>query len=351
MKKPHAKKPDIGYQPLFDWKELETTRPKRAGAVQYLYDDDLALAVNVALAAGRPLLLSGAAGTGKSTLAADVAWKLGRRYYDEVITSRTKAQDLQWTFDAVRRLALATSDEKNKTGQVVDQCPFVKPGVLWRAFHPESAAEHGEKPRPRAWGDQGQHAVVLLDEIDKAEPDVPNDLLVVLDQREFTVRETGTTVKAPEDLQVLIVITTNGERDLPPAFMRRCISHTIELPSDPAQLEARMEQIVARHFPAVDKTLFNEIHGYYDALRRAAKNVRPPGTAELLDAFRACHKLEVEKPGGAWRQIAAKAIWKQGTAPAVATGSAAAPAAAAPTAGSAVAPAAPTAAPATETKR
>jgi MoxR-like ATPase len=313
--------------PLFPWKKLEIeqrARPDRA--VSYLYDDDLGLAVNVAMAAGRPLLLSGDAGTGKSTLAADVAWKLQRRFYTEVVTSRTKAQDLQWTFDAVRRLAVATSEEKDKAAQVANQLPFVKPGVLWRAFAPDSAARHGrvegQEPPVRLWGDEGEHAVVLLDEIDKAEPDVPNDLLVVLDQREFVVRETGTPVAAPKDLQVLIVITTNGERDLPPAFMRRCISHTIKLPDRRQELEDRMRKIVERHFPKVDAGLFQEIHGYYDALRRGAKNVRQPSTAELLDAFRACEKLNIEKPGldGVWRKIARKAIWKQGEEPVTTTG-------------------------------
>jgi MoxR-like ATPase len=313
--------------PLFNWKKLESERPERPdGVVKYLYDDDLALAVNVALAAGRPLLLSGEAGTGKSTLAADAAWKLGRRFYAEVITSRTKAQDLQWTFDAVRRLAVATSGDKNKSTTVTNQRPFVSPGVLWRAFDPDGAAEHGrikgEKAiTRRVWGDAGNHAVVLLDEIDKAEPDVPNDLLVVLDQREFMVRETGTPVAAPRELEVLIVITTNGERDLPPAFMRRCISHTIKLPDQAAELQDRMEKIVKRHFPCIDEGLFADVHGYYHALRKAAKNVRQPSTAELLDAFRACEKLGIEKSDGdgLWRRIVGKALWKQGTDPVTAT--------------------------------
>jgi len=306
------------YKPLFDAATLKQQRPRRDG-IDYVYDASLELAINVALAAGRPLLLAGAPGTGKSTVAADIAWKLARRFYPEVITSRTKAQDLQWSFDAVRRLAVATGQDGDKATKVADQAPYIKPGVLWRAFAPDSAKSHGETQLSRGWQDDGADAVVLLDEIDKAEPDVPNDLLSVLDQREFVVRETGTSVKASEQLKVLIIITTNGERDLPPAFLRRCIAQTIALPTEATALKNWMREVVSRHFPELDAGLFEQVHAIYESLSATAatsKLFRAPSTAELIDAFRACQELQIKKPGdGPLAQIAQKAIWKHAKGP------------------------------------
>lgn len=314
----------MSYTPLFDAKALEKHRPRSSGEVDYVYDPALELAVNVALAAGRPLLLAGAPGTGKTSIAEDIAWKLRRRFYHEVITSRTRAQDLQWSFDAVRRLAVATGQDPEKAAAVENLTPYIKPGVLWRAFDPESAATHGGKQKARGWQDEGAQAVVLLDEIDKAEPDVPNDLLAVLDEREFTVRESNRRVAASSQLEVLIVITTNGERDLPPAFLRRCIVHTIKLPTEAGALKSWMLSVVQRHFPSTKdekgQGVFERVYCLYESLRAAAattKLLHAPSTAELLDALRACERLQIESPGDdVLERVTAAAIWKYGAAPA-----------------------------------
>ncbi|KYF52374.1 hypothetical protein BE04_07825 [Sorangium cellulosum] len=295
------------YVPIFDWELLHRTRgPRSDGAVAYRYHRDLELAVNVALAAGRPLLLRGKPGSGKSTLAADVAWKLERRFYAHVVTSKTEAQDLQWRFDAVGRLSFATSGERMPATE-----SFVTPGVLWWAFDPSSAAKHGTgAPARRPWGDEGRHAVVLLDEIDKAEPDVPNDLLAVLDRREFYVQETTTQVKAPENLEVLLVITTNDERDMPDAFLRRCITYELPAPED-----TELEAIAKLHFPAMQDSLITRVRELFETLgvEATSQNRRRPSTAELIDALRACTKLGIaSKDDAAWEEIARASMWKHG---------------------------------------
>jgi MoxR-like ATPase len=297
----------MSYVPRFDWKALATTRGDRPdGVVAYRYHEDLALAVNVALAAARPLLLSGKPGTGKSTLAADVAWKLGRRFYADSVTSKTEGRDLQWRFDAVERLSYATSSKEN----LPEPRKFITPGVLWWAFQPNTAKHQGNrKPAERKWGDEGEHAVVLVDEIDKAEPDVPNDLLNVLDQRAFHVPETDTRVSA-EGREVLIVITTNGERDLPPAFVRRCVTYELPMPK-----EAELEEIARLHFKGMNPSLVTEVRKLFEELggKAESQKLRAPSTAELIDALRACAGLKIESElDEKWKEIALASMWKHG---------------------------------------
>jgi MoxR-like ATPase len=285
----------------------------------YIYgeDTDLILAVRVALATDRPLLLRGDPGSGKSTLAEDIAARTGRRYYERVISSRTTARDLLWTFDAVRRLGDAQARLQERDITLLHH--YIEPGVLWWAFDPESAARRGLAPErdekidpardPAAKQQRGDRgAVVLLDEIDKAEPDMPNDLLVPLGAKRFHVTEADTDVAARRD--VLLVITTNNERQLPAAFLRRCIVMRLASPD-----RAPLTDIVRAHFPeatypALDEAWLGKILTRFEEIVSAAKQagVRVPGTAELLDAVRAFVTL----PGAAekWEAIAKATLWK-----------------------------------------
>jgi MoxR-like ATPase len=299
------------YTPLFDPDALAAARgPRPAGTVPYLYCRDLTLAVNVALAAKRPLLLSGVPGSGKSSLARDAAWLLGRRYEEHVVTSRIRAQDLKWRFDAVRRLADAQSRGKGPRSRPDDR-QYVEPGVLWRAFDLTKARAHGKRAAEPAEGAGPDKAVVvLIDEIDKADPDVPNDLLVALDARWFSVDDIDDEVRAPADLQLLMVITTNGERDLPPAFVRRCVDHRISTPSI-----KWMKTVARTHFPKVSQGLLDTLGVTMEEIQKRAKDAkrREPSTAEFLDALRALQKLRVNKrESKIWRDVTEATLWKAG---------------------------------------
>ncbi|NQZ11340.1 MAG: AAA family ATPase, partial [Algicola sp.] len=204
---------------------------------------------NVSLVTARPLLLSGTPGCGKSSVAFNLARVLKRRYYEQVISSRTRADDLLWQFDHIRRLADANVGDRLPEPPL-DKFNYVEPGVLWWAFEPSSAktrgytgekmkqTDHAKDPKRKneQEKDAKQPAVILIDEIDKAEPDVPNNLLEVIGSQQFRVSETGTDVSLNKDQLVsaqdypLIVITTNQERELPPAFVRRCIVYRFDAP-------------------------------------------------------------------------------------------------------------------------
>jgi MoxR-like ATPase len=199
----------------------------RDGSV-YVYEDEIELAVNVALATGRPLLVAGPPGSGKSSLAPNVARTAGWRFEQQVISSATEARDLMWTFDAVGRLRDAQAAEEGR-----ELRDYVKPEVLWRAFDPVSAQTRGQRT-----SDDAVRAVVLLDEIDKADPDVPNNLLVPLGSWEFDVSELD--VKVAAGVPPLVILTTNDERELSKPFVRRCVVLTLERPD-----QERLERIAA----------------------------------------------------------------------------------------------------------
>ncbi|MGX9884251.1 AAA family ATPase [Streptomyces sp. NPDC002276] len=308
--------------------EDPTPEPRRSRAPDprtdsvYIMSERIELAVNVALATGRPLLLRGEPGSGKSSLAPYIAQDRGWRYYEHVVTSRTAGKDLLWTYDQVRRLGDAQVRAAGAgrygtaaTFELRDE-DYVTPGSLWWAFHPRSAAGDGNGPRrvDPFWDlnvDRSPDgSVVLIDEIDKADPDMPNSLLVPLGSEWFLVQETGQVIRreptAPGGGH-LVIITTNEERELPQAFLRRCVVLALEAPDEP-----RLMRIAKAHFRAAygeftrnDRSLTEELAGALLTTRAQArdKGMRPPNTAEFLDALHACKQLAIDTGDPRWEQL------------------------------------------------
>lgn len=292
------------YRKLFDPEVLRATAPQRERQMrafaEYEYDDSIVLAVNVALATGRPLLLRGEPGSGKSTLAEDVARLLHRRYYEQVISSNVEAADLLWRFDQVSRIADAQAGKRSSR---IRPSSYIKPGILFWAFAPEHAGRLAtHDPDQRTWAlpsPRNTAAVVLLDEIDKAEPDFPNDLLVPLGSLSFHVPALNLRVQAAPAMKPLLMVTTNEERDLPPAFLRRCIVLHLKVPERGELGTKRLTAITRRHFDAsvIDAdALSTLIDRYFDLRDSATKaRMRPPATAEFLDAV--CAAIELRGQG------------------------------------------------------
>jgi len=298
--------------------------PDQRDGATYVVNDDIVLALKVAVITGRPLLLMGDPGAGKSSLAAYVARNLNWRYYEHVVTARTEATDVLWMFDAVRKLADA-SRPQTEGAELRDE-DYVEPGVLWWALDPVSALTRGAAAEPKRpvtepnkdlnASRSRQHAVVLLDEIDKADPDVPNALLVPLGSMQFEVAETQLTIRlagtpadaaAPARGRILLVITTNRERDLPPAFVRRCVVHQLSSPD-----EDRLVEIAEAHAKAGghelspgERELCAAVAVRLVALRKEAERSESwsPGTAEYLDAVRACLELGLAVGDPEWERI------------------------------------------------
>ena len=224
------------------------------GTDAYVATADLTLAVNAAITLQRPLLVKGEPGTGKTVLAHEVAKALGLGLIEWHVKSTTKAQQGLYEYDAVSRLR----DSQLGDAKVKDIANYIRRGKLWEAFV-------ADKP-----------TVLLIDEIDKADIEFPNDLLLELDRMEFFVYETGEVVKAAR--RPIVIITSNNEKELPDAFLRRCFFHYIRFPD-----AETMTDIVEMHFPGIKQALLREALVSFYELRDAPGLKKKPGTSELLD--------------------------------------------------------------------
>ncbi len=224
------------------------------GTERYVATDDLRMAVNAAVALKRPLLIKGEPGTGKTMLAEEVAAGLGMRLIQWHIKSTTKAQQGLYEYDAVSRLR----DSQLGDDRVHDIANYIKKGKLWEAFEAD------------------EQVVLLIDEIDKADIEFPNDLLVEIDRMEFFVYETGETIKAKQ--RPVIIITSNNEKELPDAFLRRCFFHFINFPD-----RDTMRQIVDVHYPNIKQSLVNEALEVFFDVREIPGLKKKPSTSELID--------------------------------------------------------------------
>ena len=227
---------------------------KFEGTERYVATDDLRMAVNAAVGLQRPLLIKGEPGTGKTMLAEEVAAGLGMPLIQWHIKSTTKAQQGLYEYDAVSRLR----DSQLGDDKVHDVRNYIKKGKLWEAFTAD------------------EQVVLLIDEVDKADIEFPNDLLVELDRMEFFVYETGETVKAKQ--RPIIIITSNNEKELPDAFLRRCFFHFINFPD-----RDTMRQIVDVHYPDISKNLVQEAMEVFFDLRSVPGLKKKPSTSELID--------------------------------------------------------------------
>jgi MoxR-like ATPase len=224
------------------------------GSSDYVSTDDLTLAVNAAIALQRPLLVKGEPGTGKTMLAVQVARALGVPLLEWHIKSTTKAQQGLYEYDAVSRLR----DSQLGDERVHDIHNYIVKGMLWQAFSSD------------------EPVVLLIDEIDKADIEFPNDLLRELDRMEFYVYETKELVKAKQ--RPIVFITSNNEKELPDAFLRRCFFHYIRFPD-----KETMEKIVGVHFPRLKKSLLREAMEVFFEVREVPGLKKKPSTSELLD--------------------------------------------------------------------
>lgn len=227
------------------------------GTDAYIANDALQMAVNAALVLERPLLVKGEPGTGKTELALQVAASLNMPLLEWHIKSTTKAQQGLYEYDAVSRLR----DSQLGDPRVSDVANYLRKGKLWESFEYE------------------QKSILLIDEIDKADIEFPNDLLQELDRMEFHVYETGETIRAKH--RPLVIITSNNEKDLPDAFLRRCFFHYIEFPD-----VETLRHIIAVHHPNIKEDLLSEAITQFFTLRESPNLKKKPSTSEMLDWLR-----------------------------------------------------------------
>ncbi|GAB2507517.1 AAA family ATPase [Microbulbifer agarilyticus] len=227
---------------------------KFTGTDNYVATDDLQMAVDAAVTLQRPLLIKGEPGTGKTLLAEEVASSLGLKLIQWHIKSTTKAQQGLYEYDAVSRLR----DSQLGVDRVHDIGNYIKKGKLWEAFEAD------------------ERVVLLIDEIDKADIEFPNDLLVEIDRMQFFVYETGETITAKQ--RPVVIITSNNEKELPDAFLRRCFFHYISFPD-----RATMQKIVDVHYPDIKQQLVAEAMDVFFQIRDVPGLKKKPSTSELID--------------------------------------------------------------------
>ena len=227
---------------------------KFTGTKNYVSTEDLSMAVNATIALERPLIIKGEPGTGKTLLAIEVAQSLDMELIEWHVKSTTKASQGLYEYDAVTRLR----DSQLGDERVKDIKNYIKKGKLWEAF------------------DSEKQVVLLIDEIDKADIEFPNDLLQELDRMEFYCYETGETIKAKK--RPLIIITSNNEKELPDAFLRRCFFHYIQFPD-----RGTMEGIVKVHYPKIKKNLVKDALDLFFDIRKIPGMKKKPSTSELID--------------------------------------------------------------------
>lgn len=227
---------------------------KFTGTERYVATEDLQTAVNAAVILQRPLLIKGEPGTGKTLLAEEVAQALGKRLISWHIKSTTKAQQGLYEYDAVSRLR----DSQLGNDKVHDIANYIRKGKLWEAF------------------DSEEQVVLLIDEVDKADIEFPNDLLLELDRMEFHVYETGATVRAKH--RPIVMITSNNEKELPDPFLRRCFFHFIHFPD-----RETMARIVDVHFPTIKQDLLERALDIFFEVRSIPGLKKKPSTSELVD--------------------------------------------------------------------
>jgi MoxR-like ATPase len=278
---------ELTYRKLFDpdlppkgHSETHEIIADRAPPQAFLFDEYLVLGINIARATGRPLLLRGASGVGKTSVARAVAWHEGWSYVQVVVTSRTLARDFLYQVDDLKRLQDAYAGLS-----IEDMRRYLVPGPLFWAFDPEYArsiltATGREALVPSGVDTSATNTVVLIDEIDKADPDVPNNLLEPLGQLSFESADLPRPVRAQVGRVPLVVLTTNEERDLPAAFLRRCIEHRIEPPNGD-----KLTEIGKRHFKADFDPKHNTL----------VLKLNPRSPAEYLDAMRTCQGLVAKR--------------------------------------------------------
>ena len=225
-----------------------------SGTASYITSSELRDVVNVSVALEKPLLIRGEPGTGKTLLAHAVAEDLGMPLFRWHIKSTTKAQEGLYVYDTVQRL----NDSRFGDGDVSDISQYIKLGALGEAFASQ------------------ERAVLLIDEIDKADMEFPNDLLHELDRMRFSIYETGRVVQAQQ--RPVVIITSNAEKELPDAFLRRCVFHYIDFPD-----EALMRQIVDVHYPGLEEELLSQVLVKFYWLRERQGLRKKPSTSELID--------------------------------------------------------------------